>query len=483
MGWFAIACILGYATYRGWRLLQPLELRTKTIVGVIAFFVLCIATVLWAIFLVEATSFGGLVEKLGQGGVARFLFGIILGFGTGYATDPYRRESGRVGRSAKDGKRAATVTQSGGSVAKATRHAAGAKDELAIAGKGLLLPIGIVIVLLAITAPHVDRWLSNLTSLKTSIVEIQLASISNTTKAVLPDTRENFIDQQILEHVLQFSLSIERDILFIEKFDLLDIRQRRQDNPRQAARLDKEEERINNQLKQLTDIRKAFDDVVSPLAECIKGAIDNGFNIESARQSLRPLADLLTQVVILEDQLPVSSQPSKETMAPLNDLRQKFWKSLTQIPATISPYLTAAPMEKCQAIKGRQIEEYPRYTDYKNLPHLFAAMSYLLMFVNNDGLALELMQKVQDGWDFDDFKAPYVRATLMYYRGDGVDRYVKLLEKMRATAQRHKEVIKRVNDRCGGSCTDEIKKWGPILTRRARIYDLLAMNIISYGVA
>jgi hypothetical protein len=55
---------------------------------------------------------------------------------------------------------------------------------------GVWLSLAGAILVLAIIAPHVDDWLSRLAGLKTSVIEIQLTSLSSASKAVQPAQRD-----------------------------------------------------------------------------------------------------------------------------------------------------------------------------------------------------------------------------------------------------------------------------------------------------
>ncbi len=451
MAWFIAAGLLGFASYYAWQPLAGRNAASKFFALVLTLAVAFAALWVWAFCIAKANSINALLDGLGQGVAVRFLLGFALGVGAAYVT---RRRSG----------------------------AAEQPPQSLLEGEGrtAYLSVALAIVLLAVVAPHVDRWQSRLTSLKASGVEIQLAAISSKLNAVKPDTREFFADQAVLNYVIAFAFFAKQDYDFLFRFDLRDLQQRLAENPGDAA-LKTLIEHKTKQLTLLQQTRQAFEMVVSPLARCIKLAIDNGLNIDSAREKLRPLADKMTEIIIREEEfLATSPRPDPKN---LQDARQSFWEDLTKIPKVISAYLKTADRDRCESISKVTIAPIPQYGEHKNLPHFFGAMSYLLMFVNNDGLALTTMQRAQSGWNFEDFRVPYLRALLMYYQGYSIDRYKGILDSMRATAQRQQAVIKRVIDRCGSGCDAELKRLSVVLTERARGADLLAINTIVYGVA
>ena len=454
MTWFIGAGLLGFASFYGWQPLAGRSTGGKLLALAITLVVAFAAMWIWAFCIVKANSFNAFLDGLGDGVAVRFILGFALGVGAAYVTQRRSSAAGQPPQSILEGE-----------------------------GRTAYLSIALAIILLALIAPHVDRWQSRLTSLKASGVEIQLAAISSKLNAVKPDTREYFADQAVLNHVNGFASAAKQDYDFLFSFDLPDLRQRLAENPGEAAAFNKLIEQKTKQLDLLRQTREAFEKVVSPLARCIKLAIDNGLNIDSAREKLRPLADKMTEIIIREEEfLTITPRPGQEPQS-LQDTRQAFWEDLRKIPKNISAYLKTADRQRCEQIAGVTIVPIPQYGQHKNLPHFFGAMSYLLMFVNNDGLALTTMQRAQAGWDFEDFRVPFLRALLMYYQGYSIERYKGILDSMRATARRQQAVIKRVIDRCGSACDAELKKLGVALSDRARDAELLAINAIVYGVA
>jgi hypothetical protein len=185
------------------------------------------------------------------------------------------------------------------------------------------------------------------------------------------------------------------------------------------------------------------------------------------------------QILILEDQS--LSSGSREPNDQLEAVRKDFLKALRGMPGQLINYVDISRRAQCV---GLTIDSFPRLTDYRNMPHLYAAMAYLLLFVNNDGLALTTMRKARASLEFDDYTVPSLTAAFMYYSGDSADRYMDLLEKMRETSQTQRSEIKKATDRCPASgCMGSVKEWAPILLERTRVADITAMNIIAYGVA
>src|ERR1700686_2238382 len=138
MSWFIVATVLGFALYRAWWLMRPAEIRAQTKIFVAAVAVLFL-TGIGAYLLGDIDVVGRLVAQAGDGPVVRFLIGIVLGLWGGAAPE------GRT--------------------------------------TALRVPFVVIcLVLLAIAAPHLDRWLSHLADIKTSVIEIQLTNIATTNK-------------------------------------------------------------------------------------------------------------------------------------------------------------------------------------------------------------------------------------------------------------------------------------------------------------
>jgi len=126
--------------------------------------------------LIQAT-----VPIIDFGAVARVILGSVLGLGLAYATDT--RDYGGIPRTAL--------------IAGEARNA--------------YLSIGLVILLLAVVAPHVDDWLSHAGGLKAGILEIQLSNVASRHHEILPDVRSEFVDKNVLNILKKYGDRIEED--------------------------------------------------------------------------------------------------------------------------------------------------------------------------------------------------------------------------------------------------------------------------------
>src|SRR2546430_8437607 len=159
MTFFAVGCVLGFLGYRirrGWVWFAGVIL----LIALIAITILNIWILIrheafysghhnWNYFLDHWRIFLSAAPELDSAIFARFIFGSSLGFGFAYVTDT--RDWGGVPRTAP--------------IASEARHA--------------YMSVGLAILVLALIAPHLDHWLSQLGGLKTSFVEVQLNNISS----------------------------------------------------------------------------------------------------------------------------------------------------------------------------------------------------------------------------------------------------------------------------------------------------------------
>jgi hypothetical protein len=335
----------------------------------------------------------------------------------------------------------------------------------------------------ALIAPHFDRWATRLSTFKASGVEVQLATISNAVKVVQPDSREQFLDEQILASLAVFDEIIKRDIVYIEHFRIPNLKELAKQNPNNNSLKDGLR-RGEDQLGKLKELQAVFNQVVSPLTRCVVNAIENGYHIESARSELRPVADQLTRIITLEDHKPGSNERPDDMTKILDAARSKFWSDLRIMPDKFAPYADPEPASACLAATTATIPDPTRRHQYfSDLPHLFVSRAFLLLFVGNDELALRELQKARHGWKMDDVYSGYLMGRVSYYRGEPIDQYVETLEKMKTVAKDRQEVIRTVAAACGAKCSADVQQWGPMLTAGLRRAEHVAINFIAYGIA
>jgi hypothetical protein len=237
MGWFAISCVLGLLLYGLWRI--SLSAGGWTRRAIITSTIIAVAAALAFVF-TRGHSFSW--DYSTQGMVARIIFGGVLGFGVAYVSDAQMRSAPLlVGR-----------------------------------GRSTYMSIGMALVILAIVAPHLDRWLSRLAGFKTAIVEVQLTNISTAHKAVVPDSRESFLADSALQILKDYEKNISEDVAYIELFVLPDLSWQEERASSDTAQVMGQIRKYQDRLHRLRSLQQAFNNTISPLAECLQDAIKGG---------------------------------------------------------------------------------------------------------------------------------------------------------------------------------------------------------------
>jgi hypothetical protein len=438
MFWLVVGVILGFAGYCGWWLVRPgkRKAQARALLSIVGALLVVAAG---AGMLVGADTLKKLPLYADDGATIRFFIGLILGVWGG------------------------AIFESG-----ATRFR---------------LSYAVGLALLAIVAPHLDQWLSHVASFKTSFVEIQLTNISTTAKAIRSDKREAAIDDLPLDLLASYASSIEYDIKFITVFELPYWWERLAED-RTSIEVANKIDALNRQRIHLRAIHDNFvETLVSPLASCVKNAIGNGWSIDSVRGLIRPLGDAITRLILFRREggnLKNKSDPD------LQELEMDLKWSLVQIYEKSDLYVDLVHSKRCGDDLQKQIASVQlpiQMSEYEGLPHIPLIGAALLWFVNNDKLALQVLETASKGLEFDDFNFQFIDAALMYYQGDEVGRFFAYLEKVRTTARRQQDIIKWRLDECSPMCSDAVREWGPQLAARARRADLRVVNLAAFAIA
>jgi hypothetical protein len=460
MGWFVLATILGFAAHWGWRLrlLGPAGRRWSVVVlaAVVAATVIIIGPGLLFLTLTKGLHLqaGWIENPL----FTRVVLGLVLGMGAAQLW------SG--------------ASPSGDQASGQTPSAAGDQNETPAGDQkpssAVALSLAASIVVLAIVAPHVDGWLSRVSGFKTSLIEVQLTSLSSASKAVKPAQREGYVLGYALDLLTGLDGSIGLDIQFIRDFQLRDLGERR--NTLNSAELANEEKRLNAQLKQLGTLEVFFQNFVSPAARCFKAAMKNGLSVEGARDRLREFADKLTQFVLLEQEENRHPGAVQDRKSLIDKLRGDVMILLVKATKDLKDFTDPADEKICQLALPAASPSPPPLADYSLLPHLHVARALLLAFVSHDNLALQVLNDASSR-EFKDFNTPQLRGALMFFRGDSITHYYDELERLRKLSADRIAIIDRVKRTCGDCDKDEKLK------ERAQKASRNATNNIAYGIA
>jgi hypothetical protein len=446
VGWFAIACVLGFLLYGIWRIRFSAGSWTRA--DIIAGIIIVVVALAFVFLKIQSFSW----DYAAQGMVVRFIFGGVLGFGVGYLSEAQMNGTPLlIGR-----------------------------------GRGAFMSIGVALVILAIVAPHLDRWLSRLTGFKTAIVEVQLTNISTAHKALVSPSRESFLSDSALQILVDYEKNISEDIAYIELFTLPDLEWQKARGSSDAVQVNGQIRKYQDRLQRLKSLQQAFKNTLSPLAECLQDAIKGGLSVESAREMVRPIADEIQQILILEE---ASSQNDEGQPQKISSARAKLQESLSHLP--VENYLNqgrclSSDLQKLKALA----KEIPPYTqkEYASLPQLYVATAGLLLFVNSDELALKMLERAKPDPEFHDYTLPFLHSKIMYFFGEPVESYKPFLDQMIQTADETLFLTEKVKSRCPSlgcdSATDDnFKQNFKLLQLRAQRTKRIAMNSIAYGIA
>jgi hypothetical protein len=429
MGAFALACLCGFLGYRarsallGWLRQNWLTNDNASFVSlIVGFGVVLGGLVLWAFLSEDSFTFDHLVDGLSDGRVARFLFGLALGAAGGYVLA--LRSSGQVSNNA------AAITPT---------------EKLTFGGlrPHFILSVALGTTILAIAAPHVDAWLSNLTSFKSPLVELQVASTS-THKISVVEGSATLFNIDSIDYLKAYNDRLAHDIDYISNYG--------QDLSKQK-----------DILASANQILPAFREVLQPVATCLKRAMDEDWlSIEQARGLVRPAAEAAEKIVFGE---------GTESL----ERDQELWNGLADIPKKVGAKYCETPI----------FTKFPVFKDHKKVPYLYVAAALLVSFLADDDKALRILQKAREtdfdtkksSLDIQDYYFLYMIARLFYYTGkpgDVAGTYFGPLNEMYSTARSHIDALQRASQTC--------KSEKDLLCREQKA-QALALDAMTYYVA
>lgn len=427
MGWFAISCVIGFLGF----LARPKSSnRVQVLLAVFAFTVVLISLGTWALLVGYAHSLGEAVDFIGEGYGARSILGLVLGAGAAFVVEEKTRPPAEVAPPGSE---------------KASRDRAGLANHL-------VLSVGLGIAFLAITAPHLDRWLTRLTSIKSPVVELQISS-STSHRISITDSHDVYDDVDSLNYLSSYADRLPQDLQYAQKYSA-------------------GEPGAGSVARYASALLPAMKRVISPVAKCVQKAIDKGLSVESAREMIRPAARLLEEIIFSEDVL-------TETKA-LDEKHEQFWIKVTALPKEVASFVRD---QECLAIPseyhvdGAIPDYFPKIQEYSGAPYLYVAASYFISFMGDDDKALQILIRAKPKLAFEDHGFLWTIARLGYYQGklgDPSNSYFGPLDSMRAKAHSHVETLNRAYQSCNTK--------GDLLCREEAA-EVMAINTIASYLA
>src|SRR5262249_53131360 len=136
------------------------------------------------------------------------------------------------------------------------------------------------ILIVAISAPHLDRWLARLTEVKSPWLELHLANTA-AQKITVAEEVDSYLDKAAIDALKTYPTRIRQDAEYLKQYGA--------GMPERDA-----------MIASANALLPVFETVFTPIAACLKEAIDEGLSIESARDIVRPVTDLLAVLVFGE---------------------------------------------------------------------------------------------------------------------------------------------------------------------------------------
>jgi hypothetical protein len=387
-------------------------------------------------------SLSDVADTLSDGRLARLLLGIVLGAGLAFvlAQGSAKTEPSGVLDADPPGGDPSTM---------------GSKSEALPAN--LVLSVGAALLVVALTAPHIDGWLRHVTGLKSPIIELQLAG-STTHRVAVAEGTAILFNLQSLKYLISYDQMIAADEEYFQQFP------EGLSHPKTTK-------------EQLESLRRTFHDVIRPVAECVQDTIDkNWLSTEAARRLTAPTVDHLEQIVFGEQRSPIDQLVEEK-------MHDDFWQSVTQLPEDIIREIPLASNIRECGTKMPLIATLPYYREFKHLPYLHAAAALLISFMGDTDKALDVLQrayKEDNGQmlEFKDYRFLYVMGKLAFSQGDNdVKLYYNPLNEMWKLATDHEINFRSKN----AQCSADPKKISPLCY--AQIYQVVAADLAAYYLA
>jgi hypothetical protein len=478
MGWFALGGIVGFLLYRWWHYQFSDANADRKLIEWLAIALPIVAVLLFLLsgyFDVVQAWLATTAEAVARGSIARALFGIILGFGAGFAIQQ-RLDHQRLPES---------------DLAKLVAKLVPAKSEDQF-GVGGPISIAALIVLLAGITPYLDGWLRHVTSIKLPYGEFEVGSFA-AHKTITADGLIYLTDAFSLQGLAKYGDKITQDIQYMDNFEIPALTQEIAadkvidgEQGFDIEQLQKELEKKQDILKRSKNLLPAFEQLLSPVAQCAQEAINQGLNINNVRRVVRPLADDL-EIIIVQQQNAAAAQDLK---AERERLWSDLWSGIKQLPSKIRDftYDTTDPQKptiRAECQDDKTSFELPTFDAYKDVPYLYVTGILYASFVRDDELASKILEVAARNLKYKDYEYLYYTSYIGYYKGSLAPAAVLgALDEMRQTARSHLQTLESARRQCEQSKCDPSKvQLIDSLSRRERRAELRAMNDIAYYVA
>jgi len=467
MGWFAIAFLIGFLVYWQWQKQRQICLALALIA--------CIALVLVAIGYACRHSLALLLDRIGQGYVARILLGFALGNATAYVLEERATLRNAQIEALKAGGNAAAPAGDGG------KGESSVLGGIAGMGTTALLWLAAVIVFVAVAAPHLDGWLRRATSLKLPFGELQVASV-NSHASIAADNIELLADSWSMSHLGDYHERIRQDAEYINQFEIPELEKRKKESPGSSPDIQRQIDDAKMIAGSASELYPVFNLLISPIARCIDAAASNGLALDSIRLKARPMADALQHILFLEKEN--ASDPRYDSS------HEKFWSELKKLPAVAEPFLSVDLRNQCSQIvntyESNSLNKgaLPEMRKYKTVPYLYAASILFAAFMKDEEVLLRIIDRKKGELKFMDFPFQFYAGFFAYNHSRGLDAGFEIVDDMRNTARVRRGKLRDKYENCKRlNCSEGQIELISRHLKRASSALLLATNNLAYYAA
>jgi hypothetical protein len=374
-----------------------------------------------------------LLEAIGRGDAGRFVLGLALGFGT-----------------------------------------ARALEKEFFSGVNFLW-LSLTALLIAISAPHMDKWLSKLASFKTSAFEVQLAATANINpKVAVAEGQEAFASSGVFDLLGGYHERIHDDVEFIQAVEI----------PTHQKLVERggivQSYASPTALVEKTrKLHYFYRELVAPLAKCYSDATPS---IEQLRVVLRPIAFDIQEIVYRHADLTID----------WHERNIKFWRRFSEAAYKVDEFRTKWDIkcgDKADAYyrKHRFIHEsdplpgFPRFAEFAELPYLYNVAAALMAILNESEAGLGILEhaKSKVGERIDYFfltLAAHFQRSLGYPAASTA----KLYNDWRQIAVKRQ---RQLDEQCRTRCEPAKEAIIRHLQDRHRRAEIIAINFLVYHVS